>query len=144
MAESFSKKEKQKKRMQAKQDKQLKMQERKTNNNKGKPLEEMFAYIDEYGNLSSSPPGTKPKASETKERLLPYQQDDTDTRFQGTVAFFIEAKGYGFITQDGTRENIFVHANQLKQPIKEKDLVTFEKEKTPKGYSAINVIKINS
>lgn len=144
MAESFSKKEKQKKRMQAKQDKQAKMQERKSNNNKGKPLEEMFAYVDEFGNLSSTPPGSQPKSEQKEKRAFVPELDNPDERLKGTVAFFIEAKGYGFITQDNTRENIFVHANQLKQPIKDKDIVTFEKERTPKGYSAINVIKINS
>ncbi len=58
------------------------------------------------------------------------------------ISFFNDAKGYGFITEDKTRENVFVHSNQLQQPVKEKDRVSYEKERTAKGYSAINVKKI--
>ncbi|NDC43157.1 MAG: cold shock domain-containing protein, partial [Chitinophagia bacterium] len=61
----------------------------------------------------------------------------------GIVSFFNEAKGYGFITEEKTRENIFVHANQLLQPVKERDRVSFEKERTPRGYSAIQVKKLS-
>ena len=54
--ETFNKKEKEKKRLKKKQEKMEKMQERKANAEKGKSLDEMMAYIDENGNLSSTPP----------------------------------------------------------------------------------------
>jgi len=54
--ETFSKKEKGKKKIKQRQEKLEKMQDRKANATKGKSLEEMMAYIDENGNISSTPP----------------------------------------------------------------------------------------
>ncbi|WP_222597182.1 hypothetical protein [Chitinophaga pinensis] len=56
MSESFSKKELRNKKAKAKQDKAQRKEERKNNNNKGKSLEDMLAYVDENGNLSPVPP----------------------------------------------------------------------------------------
>jgi hypothetical protein len=55
-SETFSKKEKEKKRLKKQRDKIEKMKERKINAKKGKTLEDMMAYIDENGNISSTPP----------------------------------------------------------------------------------------
>lgn len=55
-SETFSKKEKEKKRLKKQRDKVEKMKERKINAQKGKTLEDMMAYIDENGNISSTPP----------------------------------------------------------------------------------------
>jgi len=54
--QSFNKREKEMKRIKQRMEKAEKKEERKANNNKGKPLDEMLAYIDENGNLSSTPP----------------------------------------------------------------------------------------
>ena len=54
--ETFFKKQKEKQRLKNRQDKQQKMEERKANAKKGKTLNEMLAYVDENGNLSSTPP----------------------------------------------------------------------------------------
>ena len=56
----------------------------------------------------------------------------------GTVKFFNESKGFGFITQeDGT--DIFVHVSGLKQDIRQNDKVEFEIEDGKKGLNAVNV-----
>lgn len=56
----------------------------------------------------------------------------------GTVKFFNETKGFGFIkTEDG--QEVFVHATGLKQEIKENDKVVFEVEQGKKGLNAVNV-----
>ena len=57
----------------------------------------------------------------------------------GVVKFFNEAKGFGFIKVDGTGEEIFVHANDLKVKIREGDNVTFEVAEGKKGLNAVNV-----
>lgn len=57
--ETYNKREKQKKKIKARIEKEEKMQERRENNNKGKGLEDMLAYVDENGNLSSTPPSYK-------------------------------------------------------------------------------------
>ncbi len=57
----------------------------------------------------------------------------------GTVKFFNETKGFGFIKSDSSNEDIFVHASGLIDEIKENDHVTFEVERGKKGLNAVNV-----
>ncbi|AZI26650.1 cold shock domain-containing protein [Pedobacter sp. G11] len=56
----------------------------------------------------------------------------------GTVKFFNESKGFGFI-KTGGGEEIFVHASALKQELREGDEVTFDIEQGKKGANAVNV-----
>ena len=56
----------------------------------------------------------------------------------GTVKFFNESKGFGFITQEDGKE-IFVHVSGIKQDIRQNDKVEFEVEEGKKGLSAVNV-----
>ncbi len=57
----------------------------------------------------------------------------------GTVKFFNETKGFGFITQDGSNQDIFVHVSGLVDEIRENDKVNFEVEQGRKGPNAVNV-----
>ena len=57
----------------------------------------------------------------------------------GTVKFFNETKGFGFITPENGGEDVFVHATGLIDQIREKDRVTFETERGKKGINAIKV-----
>ena len=57
----------------------------------------------------------------------------------GTVKFFNETKGFGFITPDEGNKDVFVHANGLIDEIREGDKVSYDVEETPKGLSAANV-----
>lgn len=61
---------------------------------------------------------------------------------EGTVKFFNRAKRFGFIKVNDTDEEIFVHANNLIDKIKQNDKVKFEVEKSDKGLIAVNVTKI--
>ncbi|MCC6373013.1 MAG: cold shock domain-containing protein [Bacteroidia bacterium] len=61
---------------------------------------------------------------------------------KGTVKFFNEAKGFGFIKEDGGQE-IFVHVTGLKEDIRENDQVVFEVENGKKGLNAVNVSVAN-
>lgn len=145
MSETFAKKEKEKRKAKEKQDKAQKMKERKANNQKGKSLEDMMAYLDENGNISATPPDPKRRKEVNLEDIqlgAARNLEPENLVRTGTIAFFNDAKGYGFITDEKSRENVFVHANQLAQPVKERDKVTYERERTPKGYSATNVKKV--
>lgn len=62
---------------------------------------------------------------------------------EGTVKFFNETKGFGFITPNEGREDIFVHSTGLIDRIKENDKVQFETERGTKGINAINVKTLN-
>jgi cold shock protein len=57
----------------------------------------------------------------------------------GTVKFFNESKGYGFITPDAGGKDVFVHANGLKDEVREGDKVSYDVEESPKGLNALNV-----
>jgi len=57
---------------------------------------------------------------------------------KGTVKFFDETKGFGFIKAE-TGEEIFVHASGLNTDITDNDEVTFEVERGKKGFNAVNV-----
>src|ERR1043165_8923685 len=131
MSESFGKKERAKQKAKNKRDKADKMKERKAVSSKGKALEDMMAYLDEDGNIVSTPPlftrRREIKLEDIQLGSAPIVPEEIERT--GVVAFFNETKGYGFITEEKTRDNIFVHSNQLLQSVKERDRVSFEKER---------------
>ncbi|QSE96316.1 cold-shock protein [Fulvivirga lutea] len=140
---TFLKKEREKKKLQKRKEKQEKKEERKANSTSG-DLDEMMAYLDENGNIVDSPPDETKKKKEIKAKDIEIgvpksaPQDLTSER-RGKVAFFNDAKGYGFIDQNETNERFFVHVNSLKSQIREGDKVGFKLEKGPKGLVAIEV-----
>lgn len=142
--ETFNKKEKEKKRLKQRQEKQEKMEERKAQSKKGKSLEEMMAYIDENGNISDTPPDPRNKKLFKTEDIqigVPKHVEVDEPVRNGTVIFFNDAKGFGFISDQQTGERVFVHINNLSSPLKESEKVTFEVEMGARGPSAINVKK---
>ena len=142
MAESWNKKDREQKKRKAKKDKAEKMQERK---DKAKDsFDDMIAYLDENGNLTSTPPDPRKKVEiklediqiGVPEYIPPTQAELTRT---GKVTFFNTAKGFGFIKDLASQESIFVHANNLTASIQENDKVTFEVEPGQRGPMAVNV-----
>ncbi len=142
--ETFSKKEKEKKRLKKRQDKLVKKEERKSTS-EGGSLESMMAYVDEFGNISDTPldPTKKKKIIASNIEIgVPKRDDEPQvTGRQGKVTYFNDAKGYGFIKDLMTQENVFVHINGLLDPVKENDNVTFEVERGMKGMNAVRVKK---
>jgi CspA family cold shock protein len=57
----------------------------------------------------------------------------------GIVKFFNEQKGFGFIKDENSEKEYFVHSTGLKDRIKENDKVTFDLEQGSKGVNAVNV-----
>lgn len=57
----------------------------------------------------------------------------------GTVKFFNNAKGFGFIKVEGSNEEVFVHVSGLQDEIRQDDRVTFEVQQGKKGLNAVNV-----
>lgn len=58
---------------------------------------------------------------------------------EGTVKFFNETKGFGFITPNDGEKDIFVHVSGLKSEIRENDKVSYETQSGPRGLNAVNV-----
>lgn len=58
---------------------------------------------------------------------------------KGTVKFFNESKGFGFIVEEGTKNEHFVHVSGLVDEIRENDEVEFELKEGRKGLNAVNV-----
>ena len=57
----------------------------------------------------------------------------------GTVKFFNETKGFGFIKDDESGKEYFVHVTGLSDKIRENDNVTFDIQEGKKGLNAVNV-----
>jgi cold shock CspA family protein len=141
--ETFNKKEAKKKKQKKKQEKEQKKEERKANAKQGSSLEDMMAYVDENGNLSSTPPDPTKKLKVREEDMIigvaKHEAIPTKTIRTGIVTFFNESKGYGFIKDMDTQDSVFVHINGLRDKVKENNKVTFEVEMGPKGLNAIDV-----
>ncbi len=58
---------------------------------------------------------------------------------EGTVKFFNETKGFGFITPTEGGQDVFVHSSGLINNIRENDVVTYDVENGKKGINAVNV-----
>lgn len=142
---TFSKKEKEAKRLKKRKEKEEKRLERKTNNNKGKSFEDMIAYVDEFGQLSSTPPDPSKRTVLNLEDIQlgaakREEADPSDAFRTGNVTFFNDEKGYGFIRDEKSQESIFFHINGVSGgQIKEKDKVSFEVEMGQKGMNAVRV-----
>ena len=107
-------------------------------------MDDMIAYVDENGRLSNEPiePGKKKAIKlEDIEISVPKgnSRDDEDPVRKGTVSFYNDSKGYGFIKDLETKQNVFVHANNINGEIKEGNLVTYEVEMGQRGPAAVRV-----
>ncbi len=144
--ETPGKKDFEKKKAQKKKEKEEKRLERKAHNNKGKSLDDMMAYIDEDGNIVDTPPDPLKKKEINLEDIVigaaRHVKEEREITRTGNITYFNDAKGYGFIQDAKTKESVFVHINQLSEPVKERDRVSFETEAGPKGLNAVRVKKI--
>jgi cold shock CspA family protein len=143
--ESFSKKEIRNRKEKKRKDKEKKRLSRKDGEKKSS-LDDMIAYVDADGNITSTPPDPSKKKEIKLEDIqvsVP-QSDDTpmDPIRKGIVTFFNDSKGFGFIRDSETKESVFVHVNNVLEDIKEGNVVNFEVEMGQKGPTAVEV-KLN-
>ena len=143
---TFEKREKEKKRQQKQEEKARRKEERKANS-PGGGLENMMAYVDEFGRISSTPPDPNKvrvpiDISEIELGVPKRVHEEVKAEREGRVDFFDTSKGFGFIKEDVTQERFFVHVSGLTVPIAEGDKVQFEVERGQKGMNAVRVKKI--
>ncbi len=141
--ETFNKKEVRNKKEKKRKEKEKKKLARKEGEKSS--LDDMIAYVDENGNITDTPPDPNQKKKETKlediEISIPKRDasQELDPIRKGTVSFFNDSKGYGFIKDSETHESVFVHINNTLEEIKEGNAVIFEVEMGPKGPTAVQV-----
>ena len=141
--ESFNKKDVRNKKEKKRKEKEQK-RARKKSEGKKSSFNDMIAYVNEFGVITSTPPDPGKKSvvdAESIELTINKNSPETvpDYVRKGVVTFFNESKGFGFIRDMETSQRIFVHANGLLEPIIENNMVTFEIVKGIKGPSAIKV-----
>lgn len=146
--QTFSKTEKEKKRLKKREDKRKKMEARKLtkeeNGSAGIPL----AYVDHNGNLTDTPPDPSMKVKVKAKNIeigIPKKEDvkeEFDPVRKGKVSFFNSSKGYGFVLDTETNEKYFMHVTGVLDDVIENDKVTFELEKGQRGMNAVKVKKV--
>ncbi len=140
--ESFNKKEVRNKKEKKRKEKEKKRLARK-DNTKSNSLDDMIAFVDEHGNITDTPPDPEKKEKVNAEDIqisVPRGANtEVDPIRKGTVTYFNSSKGFGFITDQQTRESIFLHVNNMLEEIREGNLVSYEVEKGQKGPVAVQV-----
>jgi cold shock CspA family protein len=140
--ESFNKKEVRRKKEKKRKEKVQKRLEKKEGEKDN--LDDMIAYVDKNGVITSTPPDPDDKDDIKAEDILvsvpnKSEEDELDPIRKGTLTFFNDSKGYGFIKDSETKESIFVHINNILEEINEGNIVSFEIERGHKGLVAVNV-----
>lgn len=143
--ESSGKKDVKTKQLKKRKDKEKRREEKKVKSKKNS-FDEMLAWVDENGQICSSPPDitknlevkvenidiSTPKGGIIKESVL----------FKGRINNFDESKGYGFISGPHLNKSVFVHVTDCIDEIKAGYKVVFETEMGAKGLKAVNVKRI--
>ena len=144
MAKSVTvdKRENEKKRLARRAEKQKRKEEKKLSP-KANSLDDMIAYVDENGMITSTPPTENIKKEEIKQEEIvistPKKEKEVPTVMKGRVEFFNTSKGFGFIKDLSGTEKYFFHVNNLMADISENDIVTFDLERGIKGMNAVNI-----
>ena len=133
---TYNKRENEKKKQVRRAEKQKKKEDRKLLG-KANSFDDMIAYVDENGVITSTPPELNPNKEEIKQEDIlistPKKGDiETSTVLKGRVDYFIKDLG--------SDEKYFFHvSNNTLTDISETDIVTFELERGLRGMNAINI-----
>jgi cold shock CspA family protein len=141
--ETYSKKGVREKNEKKRKEKEQKRAKKKSESKKSS-FEDMIAYVDEFGMISSTPPDPNKKTvivAENIELKITKNAPENAPDFvrKGVITFFNDSKGYGFIRDLESNQSIFVHVNNLLEPVTENNIVIFEIGRGPKGLSAMKV-----
>lgn len=140
--ESFNKKEVRNKKEKKRKEKEAKRLARRDSEKSS--IDDMIAYVDEFGVITDEPVSADQKTEiklEDIEVSVPKgnPKEDEDPVRKGTITFFNESKGFGFIKDLETKQDVFMHINNVIGEIKEGNLVTYEVEMGQRGPTAVKV-----
>ena len=141
---SFNKREIEKNKQQKRKEKQQKREERK--NNPTDSFDDMIAYVDENGVITSTPPDLTNKEKVDIEDIAistPKKEEMEDPILKGRVEYFNPDKGYGFIKHTGSVDKYFFHVSNAPSSIVEGNMVTFELERGQKGMNAVRIALVD-
>ena len=137
----MSKKELEKRKKERKQEKQKRKENRKGSST-GSSLDDMIAYVDEFGNITDTPPeAVRAEKIELEDIMIstPKKEDIENEPLTGRVEFYNSEKGFGFIKDSRSIEKYFFHINNAPASISEGNQVTFDAERGKIGMNAINI-----
>ena len=140
--ESFNKKEVRNKKEKKRKEKEVKRLARRESDKTS--MDDMIAYVDENGVITSTPPEEGSKKEINHEEIEVSVPRDNSAFGEsniktGIVSFFNESKGFGFIKDSQTQFDYFFHVNNMIDEVKEGNKVVFDIEKGPRGPVAINI-----
>lgn len=139
---SSNKRDNEKKRVSKRLEKQKKKDTRKSEGKRG--FDEMIAYVDENGMITSTPPDMDKKKEEISIDDIVIstpkkEESDEATITLGRVEYFNSSKGYGFIKSLQSGEKYFFHISDVAEEINENDIVSYDLGRGPRGMVAINI-----
>ena len=143
MANSFNKRELEKKKEQKKKEKQQRKEERKAGGTKS--FGDMIAYVDENGVITNTPPDQSKKQEVDLESIListPKKSEIELKPLNGKVEYFNSDKGFGFIKDTDSADKYFFHISNAPAGISEGNTVTFELERGDRGMNATRIALI--
>lgn len=143
--ETFSKKEKEKKKIKKRQEKALKREARKENS-QGGGLENMLMYVDEFGQFTDVPPEERKKVEIEAEDIEighPKKEDLEDVPNEGKISYFNHEKGYGFIEDKMSRDKYFFHISDCNFEPGMNQKVTFDLMKGQRGLNAVKILLLD-
>ncbi|SMG08266.1 cold-shock protein [Sphingobacterium psychroaquaticum] len=132
-----NKKDRAKKQQQKKQQKLEKKEFNKANNDKGKALEEMFAYVDEFGNLTDTPPEKK---YEFKEEHLTRPEVEEDEYRHGKVSYYNHEGHYGFIRDNENKQTAYFNDKLIGMVLRLDQKVKYKTIRGKQGEQVSEVI----
>jgi cold shock CspA family protein len=138
---SFNKKELEKKRAQKRKEKQKRREERKTSSGGGS-LDEMIAYVDKNGVITSTMPEPDSKQEIDPASIsisTPKKQEEEEQILKGRVEHFKQDKGYGFIKDMDSGEKYFFHITDAFPHIDEGAVVAYKLARGNRGLNAVNI-----
>jgi len=140
MAKSMTvgKRENEKKRLAKREEKLKKKESRKLSGTSS--FDDMIAYVDENGMITSIPPTDDIKKEEINpDEIIIATPKKEPVILRGRVEFFNESRGFGFIKDLSGVDKYFFHVNNAVPGIAENDIVTFDLERGVKGMNAVNI-----
>lgn len=139
---SSNKRENEKKKQAKRLEKQKKKENRKTEGSAS--FDDMIAYVDENGMITSTPPDMSIKKEELDIDSINIstpkkEKVEEDPIQKGRVEHFNQSKGYGFIKSLAGVDKYFFHISNCPENIAEGNIVSFELERGARGMNAVNI-----